>query len=76
MQDLSAHKVLERHASSSTVRVVRHDEYDGQSSWIVTVRGSSNIVRLRRFNSLHEALGFAAKTFAGCLLDEDVLHAP
>lgn len=61
MQETSANSVCERDGAGSTVRVAHHDEYDGQSSWIVTVGGSTNVVLLRRFHSLDEALGFAAE---------------
>ena len=51
--------------SPIAVSVTRHcPALDGQPTWIVTVRNSTNVLLFRRFSSLDRALGFTAEALA------------
>jgi hypothetical protein len=52
-------KPVERVAVTVTRRSVAHGT---EVTWIVTVKDASNVLLLRRFNSLDYALGFTAET--------------
>ncbi len=56
-------KFLTKPGERVAVTVTRHSRAHGSEViWIVTVKDASNVLLLRRFNSLDYALGFTAET--------------
>jgi hypothetical protein len=56
-------KFLTKPRERVAVTLTRHCRaHGGEVTWIVTVKDASNVLLLRRFNSLDYALGFTAET--------------
>jgi hypothetical protein len=48
------------------ITVKRHCRtLDGEPTWIVTAKDSTNVVWVQRFTSLRDAFGFTSETLAG-----------